>query len=280
MANQEDAERVVITGASSGIGLHLAHRFAAHGHPLCLVAPDAAEIENVAAAIRRRHRVDAMPIAADLETKEAFAELETVTRLAGWPIGILVNNAGHGFRGDYAEVPLATHLSVLRLNAEAALRATSCFLPAMVKRRRGRILNTASVAGFEPGPGMAVYHASKAFILSWSEALATELEGSGVTVTALCPGPTDTDFFPKGDLEQSFAFQKANLMDPEDVAQAGYDALMAGERVVVPGAANKAMVFSRRFMSEHLQSRMNQKMYEDVASSPRRRGERESAPKR
>lgn len=126
---------------------------------------------------------------------------------------------------------------------------------------------------------MAVYHASKAFILSWSEALATELEGSGVTVTALCPGPTDTDFFPKGNLEQSVAFQKANLMDPEDVAHAGYDALMAGERVVVPGATNKALVFARRFMSEHMQSRMNEKMYEDADDTPRQRGARESAPK-
>lgn len=272
-------ERVLITGASSGIGLHLAHRFAAHGHPVCLVAPDATELEAVATDIRKAHGVDVMPVAADLEKKEAFAELDTVTRLAGWSIDILVNNAGHGFKGQYAEVPLSTHLSVLRLNVEAALRATSCFLPRMVKNRRGRILNTASIAGFEPGPGMAVYHASKAFILSWSEALATELEGSGVTVTALCPGPTDTDFFPKGNLEQSVAFQKANLMDPEDVAHAGYDALMAGERVVVPGATNKALVFARRFMSEHMQSRMNEKMYEDADDTPRQRGARESAPK-
>lgn len=272
-------DRVLITGASSGIGLHLAHRFAAHGHPVCLVAPDATELEAVATDIRKAHGVDVMPVAADLEKKEAFAELDTVTRLAGWSIDILVNNAGHGFRGRYAEVPLSTHLSVLRLNVEAAMRATSCFLPRMVKNRRGRILNTASIAGFEPGPGMAVYHASKAFILSWSEALATELEGSGVTVTALCPGPTDTDFFPKGNLEQSVAFQKANLMDPEDVAHAGYDALMAGERVVVPGATNKALVFARRFMSEHMQSRMNEKMYEDADDTPRQRGARESAPK-
>ena len=272
-------ERVLITGASSGIGLHLAHRFAANGHPVCLVAPDATELDAVAADIRKAHGVEVMPVAADLEKKEAFAELDTVTRLAGWSIDILANNAGHGFKGQYAEVPLSTHLSVLRLNVEAALRATSCFLPRMVKNRRGRVLNTASIAGFEPGPGMAVYHASKAFILSWSEALATELEGSGVTVTALCPGPTDTDFFPKGDLQQSFAFQKANLMDPEDVAHAGYDAVMAGERVVVPGAANKALVFSRRFMSEHLQSRMNEKMYEDVDGAHRQRGARESAPK-
>jgi short-subunit dehydrogenase len=127
---------------------------------------------------------------------------------------------------------------------------------------------------------MAVYHASKAFVLSWSEALATELAHSGVTVTALCPGPTDTDFFPKGDIERSLAFQKAHLMDPEEVAREGYKAVMAGERVVVIGAINKALVFSRRFLSEATQARMNEAMYDDVDADAahRQRGDKESPP--
>ncbi|HET6433426.1 SDR family oxidoreductase [Dyella sp.] len=273
-----ERERALITGASSGIGLHLAHCFAAHGHPLCLVAPEAAELAAVAADIGERHGVEVLTIAADLERDSAVAELDGALADAGWTVEILVNNAGHGFRGEFAAVPLATHLSILQLNVEAVLRMTSAFLPRMVQRGRGRVLNTASIAGFEPGPGMAVYHASKAFVLSWSEAVATELEGSGVTMTALCPGPTDTDFFPKGGLEHSVAFQKANLMDPEEVARTGYEAVMAGERVVVAGAANKAMVFSRRFMSEHLQSKMNEKMYEDTDADQRARGDRESPP--
>ena len=273
-------ERVLVTGASSGIGMHLAHRFAAHGHPVCLVAPDATELDRLAAELEQRHGVETLRIAVDLESKECFAEIDSALADAGWTVDILVNNAGHGFKGNYAEVPLATHLSILRLNVEAVLRLTSQFLPRMVERGRGRVLNTASIAGFEPGPTMSVYHASKAFILSWSEAIATELEDSGVTVTALCPGPTDTDFFPKGDLEESFAFQKANLMDPEEVAQIGYEAAMGGERVIVAGAVNKAMVFSRRFMSEHMQARMNEKMYEDVDSPKRVRGDKESPPHR
>ncbi|MDR6935619.1 MULTISPECIES: SDR family oxidoreductase [unclassified Luteibacter] len=272
------AERVLVTGASSGIGLHLAHRFASHGHPVCLVAPDGAELDKVAADIERRHGVRTLRIAVDLEHRDSFTALESALGDAAWDVDILVNNAGHGFKGAYAEVPIATHLSIVRLNVEAVLRLTSLLLPAMLRRGHGRILNTASIAGFEPGPTMSVYHASKAFVLSWSEAIATELEGSGVTVTALCPGPTDTDFFPKGDIECSFAFQKGNLMDPEDVASAGYDAVMSGERVVVPGAVNKAMVFSRRFMSEHMQARMNEKMYEDVSSPERVRGDKESPP--
>ncbi|UPG84360.1 SDR family oxidoreductase [Luteibacter aegosomatis] len=269
-------ETAFITGASSGIGLHLAHRFAAEGHPLFIVAPDAGELDAVAREIRQRHGVDVTPLAADLEDRTSFEAIGHA--LADKPIDILVNNAGHGFKGAYADVPIATHLSVLRLNVEAVLRLTSIVLPTMVARGSGRILNTASIAGFEPGPTMAVYHASKAFILSWSEAIATELEGSGVTVTALCPGPTDTDFFPKGDIEESFAFQKGNLMDPEDVANEGYRAVMKGERIVVPGAVNKALVFSRRFMSEHAQSKLNEKMYEDVDRHSRDRGDKESTP--
>lgn len=278
MSQTTSTDRVLVTGASSGIGLHLAHRFAAHGHPVALVAPDRAELDALAADIRQRHGVDTLCIAADLEDKASFAGIEQALDGAGWTVDILVNNAGHGFKGNFADVPLATHLSIVRLNIEAVLRMTSMLLPGMVHRGRGRLLNTASIAGFEPGPTMSVYHASKAFVLSWSEAIARELDGTGVTVTALCPGPTDTDFFPKGDIEDSFAFQKGNLMDPEEVAAAGYDATMAGERVHVPGAVNKAMVFSRRFMSEHMQARMNEKMYEDVDSPRRARGDKETPP--
>ncbi len=277
--NIRSTDRVLITGASSGIGLHLAHRFAAHGHPVCLVAPDASELERIAIDIEQRHGVDTLVVAVDLEDKDAMTVIDEAILSAGWKVDILVNNAGHGFKGSYAEVPIATHLSIVRLNVEAVLRLTSLFLPRMVAQRHGRLLNTASIAGFEPGPTMSVYHASKAFVLSWSEAIATELEDSGVSVTALCPGPTDTDFFPKGDLEESFAFQKANLMDPEEVAQVGYEAVMSGERVAVVGAVNKAMVFSRRFMSEQLQARMNEKMYEDVDDPRRARGDKESPPR-
>src|SRR4051794_9327427 len=149
---------------------------------------------------------------------------------------------------------------MLRVNAEAVLRLTKLFLPGMIERKRGRILNTASIASFEPGPGQAVYHATKAFVLSLSESLATELKDTGVTVTALCPGPTDTDFFLKADMIDSPAFQRANLMAPQPVAEAGYKALMIGDRIVVPGMMNKVMVASRRIMPEAAQAKMNEKM--------------------
>lgn len=273
-------ETVLLTGATSGIGLHLAHQFAKHGHRLILVAPESDELHALTANLENSYGSETLTAADDLEDPQSGARLLDAITAKGWRVDILANNAGHGYRGAFAETPIATHLSVLRLNVETVLRLTSLFLPAMVSAGRGRLLTTASIAGFEPGPGMAVYHATKAFVLSWSEALATELDGTGVTATALCPGPTDTDFFAKGDAEQSAAFQKANLMDPHEVATVGYNAMMAGDRVVVVGTMNKAMVFSRRFMSEAMQAKINEKMYEDVDGDEiqRHRGDKESPP--
>ncbi len=256
-------QTTLITGASSGIGLHLAHEFARHGHPLVLVAPVESELEEIAAHMRTAHGVDAHVIAKDLERPEAAQEIFDHLGRSGISTDILVNNAGHGQKGKFWEIPLERDLSMLRLNIEAVVRLTKLFLPLLIVRK-GRILNTASVAGFEPGPGLAVYHATKAFVLSLSESLATELDDTGVTVTALCPGPTDTDFFPKANMTETVAFQKANLMAPQDVASAGYKALMSGTRVVVTGAANKAMVFSRHLIPESAQAMMNEKLYEDV----------------
>jgi short-subunit dehydrogenase len=182
-----------------------------------------------------------------------------------------VNNAGLGRRGHFWEISLEDDISMIRLNVEAGIRLTKRFLPAMLFSQRGRILNTASVAGFEPGPLLAVYHATKAFVLSWSEALATELKDTGVTLTVLCPGPVDTDFFEKADMVDTHAFQDAQVMAPQEVASTAYQALMDGERVVVPGLANKAMVFGRRLMPESAQAKMNEKMYGDTDPEERKR---------
>lgn len=160
---------------------------------------------------------------------------------------------------------------MLRLNIEAVVRLTRLFLPPMLQRHSGRILNTASVAGFEPGPNLAVYHATKAFVLSLSESLATELADTGVTMTALCPGPTDTDFFPKAEMVDTPAFQKASVMPPQEVAEAAYAALMKGERVIIPGAMNKAMVATRRILPESAQARKNEKLYSDTDPAKRKR---------
>jgi short-subunit dehydrogenase len=266
-------ETTLITGASSGIGLALAREFAKHGHPLVIVAPVRSELEDVAARLSREFGVSVHPIAKDLSEENAAAEIFDDLINSGISIDILANNAGLGQRGRFWETALDRDIEILRVNIEAAVRLTKRFLPPMVERRRGRILNTASIAGFQPGPLLAVYHASKAFVLSWSEALATELKdaNTGVTLTTLCPGPVDTDFFPKADMTETKVFQKGNVMGPQEVAEAAYAALMKGERVIVPGGMNKAMVLGGRMLSESAQAKMNEKMYENVAPEDHKR---------
>lgn len=272
-------ETTLVTGASSGIGLHLAHEFARHGHPLVIVAPVQSELEEAASEFCRDYGVDVRVIAKNLEQENAAQEIFDQVHGDGMEIDILVNNAGHGFHGKWWEIPVETDLSMVRLNIEAVLRLTKLFLPPMLGRNRGRILNTASVAGFMPGPLQATYFATKAFVLSWSEALATELDDTPITVTALCPGVTDTDFFPKGGAENIKGRQSSNVMSPQEVAKVGYDGLMDEELFVIPGAANKAMIAARRVMPVSAQAKLNEKMNTDVPPEDRthQRGEKEAA---
>jgi uncharacterized protein len=271
MFGRMNSETTLVTGASSGIGLHLAHEFARHGHPLVLVAPVQAELEDIAKKITAEHGVNVTVLAKDLERESAPQEIFDELRRNAVDVHILVNNAGHGCRGKSWEIPIENDISMVRLNIEAVLRLTKLFLPPMLQRERGRILNTASVAGFEPGPLLNVYHSTKAFVLSWSEALTVELDKTGVTVTALCPGPTDTDFFPKAGMIETKAFQKASVSAPQDVAKAGYEGLMKGELFVVPGGMNKALVAARRILSEGAQARVNQSFYERVPPDEQKR---------
>lgn len=272
-------ETTLVTGSSSGIGLHLAREFARHGHPLVLVAPVDSELEQIAAEFKRDHGVNVRVIAKDLEKGNSAQEIFDELQAARVQIDILCNNAGLGFHGKWWDLPLEKDLSMIRLNIEAVMRMTKLFLPPMVQRNRGRILNTASVAGFMPGPELATYYATKAFVLSWSEALAIELEETGISVTALCPGVTDTDFFEKGGAENIKGRQSSNVMAPQDVAKEGYEAQMKEELFVIPGAANKAMIATRRILPVTTQAKMNKKMNSDVSPEDvkHERGEREFA---
>ncbi|MFT3866956.1 MAG: SDR family oxidoreductase [Nibricoccus sp.] len=257
-------ENVLITGATSGIGLELARVFAKNGHSLVLVAPVEAELKTIASDLESKYKIEVRYLSADLSTPDSSIKIVEKLSQLGLQVDILVNNAGFGQKGNFWEVPLETLLSMIAVNVEAVVGLTHLLLPAMIARKRGRVLNTASIAGFQAGPTMAVYHATKAFVLSLSEALAIELKDTGVTLTALCPGPVDTDFFPKAGMVETKAFQKGNLMAPQEVAAAGYEALMKGDPLIVPGATNKAMVFSRRFLTEEAQAKANAKQYEDV----------------
>src|SRR4051812_8498508 len=264
-------ETVLITGAASGIGLALAHEFARNGHNLVLTSRVRSELRDVAGELTSKYNVEVGTIAADLESPDGPEMLFDAIRREAVLIDILVNNAGLGFRGRFWEIPIEDQTKIIRVNIEAVVRMTHLFLPQMIRRNQGRIMNTASVVGFEPGPLLAVYHASKAFVLSFTEALATELEDTKITVTALCPGPTDTDFFPKAGMIETKAFQKAHVMAPQEVAKMGYKALMRGDRTVVAGASNKALTFARRFMTEGAQAKMNKKFYERAKPTQRKR---------
>jgi short-subunit dehydrogenase len=264
-------ETALISGASSGIGLHLAHEFAKHGHAVVLVAPIAAELRRIADEFKTKHNVAARVIIKDLEQPTAAQEIFNELQSAGIEVDILVNNAGHGFHGKWWELPIEKDLSMLRLNVEAVLRLTKLFLPPMIQRNRGRILNVASVAGFLPGPNLACYAATKAFVLSWSEALTVELDDTAITVTALCPGATDTDFFEKADAENIHARQSSNVMSPQEVAKEGYEGLMNKEIFVVPGAMNKALVAARRILPVKTAARITEKQHADVPPEDRKR---------
>jgi short-subunit dehydrogenase len=235
----------LITGASSGIGLELARVFAANRHDVVLVARSEDKLRALARELESAG-VRAHVVPADLaKAGGAGALVDAVERLSV-QVDILVNNAGVGQYGPFAETPLATDHQMIQLNIASVTELTKRYLPGMIARRQGRILNVASTAAFLPGPLMAVYYATKAYVLSFSEAIANELEGSGVTVTALCPGPTASGFQAAASLEESKLVAGKTLPTARAVAEAGYEALMAGKVVHVVGASNKMTVLAAR----------------------------------
>jgi short-subunit dehydrogenase len=232
-------QTVLITGASSGIGLEFARVFAREGYSLILVARSQQKLDALAAELKP---VPVRVIAKDLSLQDAARELFDE---AG-PVDVLVNNAGYGVFGKFAETPLDAELNMMHLNMDAVVVLTKLFLSPMLQRRSGKILNVASTASFQPGPLMAIYYATKAFVLSFSEAIANELKGTGVTVTALCPGPTESGFQERGQMQDSGLVKGKKIMDARTVAEFGYRAMLAGKTVAIPGLRNKLLAFSVR----------------------------------
>jgi hypothetical protein len=232
----------LITGPSSGIGLDLAHLFAQNGHDVVLVARSEGKLRELASELESKHHITARVIVADLARPEAPREVFA----AAPAIDVLVNNAGFGTSGKFAETKARTELEIIQVNIAALTHLTKLFLPQMLERKRGRILNVASTAAFQPGPLMAVYYASKAYVLSFSEAIAEELRGTGVTVSALCPGPTATGFQKTANLGSEALLKVMKPVSSMDVARAGYRGLMRGQRVIIPGIKNKIGVQSLR----------------------------------
>ncbi len=231
----------LVTGGTSGIGYELAKLMCKDGYNLILVARCAERLEEVCNEFRTQG-VTAVPLAADLFRPEAAAEVYESIRARDLPVSILVNNAGQGERGPFCQVPLERHQDLIQLNVTAPVTLTRLIACDMVQRGEGRILNVASIVSKTPAPDFAIYAASKAFLLSFSQALSVELEGTGVTVTALLPGRTDTDFFFKAHMDDAKEYQDHSLADPAEVAADGYEALMNGESRVVSGAQTKMMM--------------------------------------
>ena len=237
----------LITGASSGIGLELARIFAEHGHDVVLVARSEGKLQSLATELQSRGG-HACVIAADLSVPGGPKAVVDGLAERGIAIDALVNNAGYGLFGPFLETSLETELSMIQLNIVALTELTKRLLPAMVARQSGRILNVASTAAFLPGPLMAVYYATKAYVLSFSEAIANELAGTGVTVTVLAPGPTASGFQAAASLENSKLVVGKTLATSREVAVAAYDGLMSGAPMVIPGLVNKMTAQMHRLL--------------------------------
>lgn len=235
-------ETVLITGASSGIGLELARCFAADDSRLVLTARNTAALESLAAELRRDNHVEAVVLTADLSQPGAAARIFSELQGRGIDVDILVNNAGFGAHGLFAELPVERQLEILRVNIAALTELTRLFLPGIIKRGRGGVLNVGSVAGFAPGPGMAVYYASKAFVLSFTEALAAELAGTGLTISVVCPGPTATNFGKVAEFEMRRQTIRVPGMTAKAVAIQGHRGFRKGRTVVVAGLQNQLVV--------------------------------------
>ena len=231
----------LITGASSGIGLELAKIFSKDGHRVILVARESDRLRQAALATNA-YRV----IPCDLADPQSAATI--LQQLAGERIDYLINNAGFGLGGPFSETDRQTELDMIQVNITSLVHLTKLLLPPMLARKSGRIMNVASTAAFQPGPLMAIYYATKSFVLSFSEAIAEELSGSGVTVTALCPGPTASDFQRRAEIQnvKLVKNQAMGMMTSEEVALTGYRGMMRGRVIVIPGLLNKLGVQSLR----------------------------------
>ncbi len=254
-----NTRRVLITGASGGIGLELARLFAADGWELALAARNAATLAEVAADLSAKYgaRVEVFPT--DLSQVGAPEQLFAAVTRDDRPIAALVNNAGFGLYGLFAGMDLAQIQALMQLNMATLTTLTRLALPAMISNRSGYVLNVASAAAFQPGPLMAAYFASKAYVLHLTEAIAEEARSAGVRVTALCPGPTETGFARRAAAEDVALFQ-GSILTAEGVARKGYRGLMRGKRIVIPGLKFKILLAAQKFAPRSLVTKIAMQM--------------------
>lgn len=252
----------LITGASTGIGREFAYLCAHSGYDVVLTARSGPRLEELASDVQQRTGRKAFSLAIDLSEPAAAPELYRQAIALNIPIEVLINNAGFGLRGRFWELDEAEQMQMLHLNIGALTHLTRLFLPDFIARRRGYILNVGSTAAFQPGPLMSVYYASKAYVVSFSEALHNEARDYGVKVTCLCPGPTKTEFDKRSGAVGTKLFEGGNTMSALRVAQIGWDALQAGKSLVVAGGLNATMAFLTRFAPRQFAASMARRMQE------------------
>jgi short-subunit dehydrogenase len=253
----------LVTGASSGIGRELARLAAKDRRDIVLVARRREALEALADDLTKRYGVVAEIVVADLAQPDSPARVVAEAKARRAPIEVLVNNAGLGVHGFFRETPLEKELETIRVNVLALTHLTKLVVPGMIERRRGIVLNIASTAAFQPGPLMAVYYATKAYVLSFTEALAEELDGTGVTATALCPGPTRTEFQEKTGMGDVPMFRSPLVLDAAKVAHAGWEGAKRGRRVVVPGVANRILALGARISPRKLATKIARRIQEN-----------------
>lgn len=254
------ATYTLITGASTGIGRELALVCAADQRSLILLARSEDKLSKLAELLRSQHGVRAEVVVQDLGEPRAAEKTWNEVQARGLEVETLINNAGFGYLGPFHEAAIDNQIDMLQVNVVALTHLTRLFLPEMVARGRGQVLNVASTASFQPGPFMAVYYATKAYVLSLSEALAEELRGTGVTVTALCPGVTATHFFDRAQMADSRLI-RLGMQDARSVAELGYRAMIRGKAIAIPGLANRLLTLlvrlSPRFVVRRVVRHLN-----------------------
>ena len=254
----------LITGASNGIGLELARIHAANGDDLVLVARSANKLSEIKAELEQKHRIKVIVLAKDLSTRDAAQDVYNETNRAGININYLINNAGFGDFGMFTETDWHKEQQMIDLNITCLTQLTKLYLKDMVKRGNGKIMNVASTAAFQSGPTMAVYYATKAYVLSFSEAIDNEVRDKGVTVTTLCPGATESGFQAAAAMENSALVKDRKLPSSKEVAEYGYRAMMKGKTVAIHGLLNYIMANSVRFLPRSIVVKVTRKI-QDVA---------------
>jgi short-subunit dehydrogenase len=247
---EKEKRHALITGGTSGIGYELAKLFAKDGYNLIIVARDEEELRNTETDLTNAYGINVMSVSKDLFEPQAAFELYEEVASAGVQPYVLVNDAGQGLYGKFVDTDIKRELSIIQLNISSLVVLTKLFLKDMVQRGDGKILNLSSVAGKIPGPYQSVYHGTKAFVQSFTEAIRSEVKDSGVVITALLPGATDTDFFNKAEMQNSKIVQDGKLADPAIVAKDGYEALMKNDDMVISGFKNKMQVAASNIMPD------------------------------